>query len=80
MHLLGVPLDWDAYFAGTGARRVALPTYPFQHERFWVTARPAPVELGLDRPGHPLLGAAVELPGDDGSVFTGHLSPSSLPW
>ncbi|MCI0385251.1 SDR family NAD(P)-dependent oxidoreductase, partial [Streptomyces sp. CNQ085] len=35
LRLAGLTVDWDAYFAGTGARRVDLPTYPFQHERFW---------------------------------------------
>nr|WP_252981026.1 type I polyketide synthase [Streptomyces chartreusis] len=35
LRLAGVGVDWDAYFTGTGARRVDMPTYPFQHERFW---------------------------------------------
>ncbi|MFI1735809.1 type I polyketide synthase [Streptomyces acidicola] len=35
LRLAGLGVDWDAYFAGTGARRVDVPTYPFQHERFW---------------------------------------------
>ncbi|EFC81188.1 type I polyketide synthase, partial [Parafrankia sp. EUN1f] len=32
----GVDVDWPAISAGTGARRVDLPTYPFQHRRFWL--------------------------------------------
>ncbi|MET8552587.1 type I polyketide synthase [Micromonospora zamorensis] len=42
-HVHGVRLDWPAVFPG--ARTVALPTYPFQHQRFWLE-----VEFGAADP------------------------------
>ncbi|WP_449657451.1 type I polyketide synthase, partial [Streptomyces winkii] len=35
LHVDGVPVEWQRLFDGTGAQRVDLPTYPFQHERYW---------------------------------------------
>ncbi|MFI9364135.1 SDR family NAD(P)-dependent oxidoreductase [Kitasatospora sp. NPDC053057] len=35
LHCWGTAPDWQAVFAATDARRVALPSYPFQTERYW---------------------------------------------
>jgi acyl transferase domain-containing protein len=49
----GVEIDWQKFHAGHDHRRVPLPTYPFERERYWVepSAHPADgaQEKGLER-------------------------------
>ncbi|MFE7477184.1 type I polyketide synthase [Streptomyces sp. NPDC057575] len=42
-HVHGAAVDWEAVFANTGARRVALPTYAFQGTRYWIADEIAPL-------------------------------------
>ncbi|CAL9624442.1 3-ketoacyl-CoA thiolase [Streptomyces sp. enrichment culture] len=77
----GGSVDWPVLLSG--ARRVELPTYAFQHERYWLDAPAATGDvtaLGLQLAQHPLLGAAVELAGSDRMVFAGRLSAASQGW
>ncbi|MGW4568178.1 SDR family NAD(P)-dependent oxidoreductase, partial [Streptomyces sp. NPDC004561] len=84
LHTHGVPPDWQALFPD--ARRVDLPTYAFQYERYWLeapeefTGRGAATGLGLGAAEHPLAGAAVALPGAGGYLVTGRLSLKTHPW
>ncbi|MER5932830.1 type I polyketide synthase [Streptomyces sp. NPDC002054] len=82
-HVHGVAVDWPAYFSGTGALRVDLPTYAFQRKRYWLDVGVSVEDVlaaGLDTAGHPLLGATVPLPASDGLVLTGRLALSTHPW
>jgi acyl transferase domain-containing protein/acyl carrier protein len=72
MYVAGASVDWSAYFAG--ARRVDLPTYPFQRRRFWMD----PPSLAGDF-DHPILSNSVQL-ASGGLVFSGSLSVEKQPW
>ncbi|WP_394829189.1 type I polyketide synthase [Pendulispora albinea] len=84
LHTRGLRVDWSAFFRPCKPRRIELPTYAFQRERFWLDApraRHADVtSAGLASPDHPLLGAAVALADSDGFLFTGRLSLAEHPW
>ncbi len=82
-HASGAQVKWSAFFAGSGAKSVPLPTYPFQRKRYWLSPASAasdPAAIGQRSIDHPFLAAAIEDPEGEGIAFSGRLSLSEHPW
>ncbi|MEN3586731.1 polyketide synthase dehydratase domain-containing protein, partial [Streptomyces sp. ZYX-F-203] len=81
LHVHGTPVDWTSFYPG--GTRVDLPTYAFEHQVFWpaTARRKGDVgAVGITAVEHPLLGAAVDVAGSDGHLFTSRISLSTHPW
>jgi len=78
LYLNGVTIDWREVQRGTSARRVSMPTYPFQRKRYWLdrvspssSAPSSGRDLAIEPAAaptpddtHPLLGRATLLDGN----------------
>ncbi|MFF1909903.1 SDR family NAD(P)-dependent oxidoreductase, partial [Kitasatospora sp. NPDC058218] len=73
-HTHGHPATWP-----TTGTHTNLPTYPFQHQSYWLqpTEATAPGTAAVE---HALLGSKVELAADQGVVFSGRISLRTHPW
>ncbi|WP_120313567.1 SDR family NAD(P)-dependent oxidoreductase, partial [Mycobacterium alsense] len=80
LHNHGHSPSWSAVHPH--ARTVELPTYPFEHRRYWLAPAPSGDAggLGLDRAEHPLLGAVATLADQDQIMVSGRLSPGTQGW
>ncbi|MFF5854520.1 SDR family NAD(P)-dependent oxidoreductase [Streptomyces sp. NPDC012751] len=83
VHTRGRDVDWAVLYGTYAGNRVDLPTYAFEHRRYWlptpaVTAGDA-AGHGLAAAGHPLVSARLDLPGDTGLLLTGRISTATHP-
>ncbi len=60
LYVWGAEVNWQGFNAPYSCRKVALPTYPFERQRYWIELK-APV---AQRGGHPLLGRSREIAGN----------------
>ncbi|WP_380282449.1 type I polyketide synthase [Kitasatospora purpeofusca] len=85
-HVEGLAVDTAALNPLGTEAPPELPTYPFQHRRFWVdtfhggTRQELAVTLSASCVDHPLLDIVLPEPEHDGFVLTGRVSPQSHPW
>ncbi len=62
LYLEGFPINWTQLEQGFPRRRMSLPTYPFQRQRYWLEAPPSSDAHALRRASsdaHPLLGTRL---------------------
>ncbi|MFF2331892.1 type I polyketide synthase, partial [Streptomyces sp. NPDC058103] len=71
----GMDVDWGRLLPGT--RTVPLPTYAFQHQRYWLASRS---ETERDELGHRLLRTLVEVADGGGLLLSGEVGLGSHPW
>ncbi|MEH1130817.1 SDR family NAD(P)-dependent oxidoreductase [Micromonospora sp. CPCC 206061] len=79
-HVHGAAVDWTTVVSG---RVIDLPTYPFQHERYWLDAPATTGDLtaaGLTATDHPILTASTDLPDTGITLYTGRLSLATHQW
>nr|WP_053674773.1 type I polyketide synthase [Streptomyces sp. NRRL B-1140] len=84
LYVHGVHVGWEHLFArdGVPARTVPLPTYPFEHRRYWLEPEQpdAGAGTGGHGTGHPLLGSSLSLAGGEELVFNSLVSAERQPW
>ncbi len=69
---LGATVAWAAFHQNSG-RRVSLPTYPFQRQRYWVTVPKTPRHVSKNVL-HPLLHEPLSSPLLSDTVYTSRLA------
>ena len=77
LYVHGVTADFAAVHAHRPRRKLSLPTYPFQQQRYWM--QPSPHKGMTIGESHPLLGARQELASGQ-IAYTQTLSCEQQPW
>ena len=76
----GGEVDWIAFHKDYGCRKVQLPTYPFQRQRYWIDTARLARRTARGGSGHPLLGQKLQLAGMDKIGFESEIDLPSIPW
>ncbi|MFG2052915.1 SDR family NAD(P)-dependent oxidoreductase [Micromonospora sp. NPDC048930] len=76
------PITWTHLIPRAGDACPTPPTYPFQHQPYWLsaTARTDAQHLGLRPSAHALLGAALTTASNGEDLHTARLSTRTHPW
>ncbi len=78
LYAAGYPVDWARLYP-EGGETLALPTYPWQRERFWYTSTAKSSRSRGSRDGHPLLGQPLQTHGGS-TYWETEIDPAELPY
>lgn len=79
----GVEVDWDGFYGNVKVPKLILPTYAFDHQRYWFTASEKPAQGGRAAvaPGiSPFLGVRLRSPILEAAVYETQLSAKWPPY
>jgi acyl transferase domain-containing protein/acyl carrier protein len=81
LYVRGAEVNWRGYDAPYSRSRVALPTYPFQRQRYWIERMAEPEPKRKETAGHPLLGERVAVAGTPETyIWETEISTARLPY
>jgi len=77
----GVPISWDAFYTHEDRRRIPLPTYPFERQRFWVDPAVPVRNAQNQNSGATGIGSSIALPTELTAAADSHATsaPQALP-
>lgn len=81
-YVAGSEISWEDFYKNRGAKRVPLPAYPFQRERYWVDGAATFSDfkfLGFKTSHYPLSGLSIPTPSDE-VHYVLPLSRKSVPY
>nr|VFJ96285.1 MAG: Alcohol dehydrogenase GroES-like domain-containing protein [Candidatus Kentron sp. LFY] len=83
-YVQGGAVDWAGFDGAKddipSPRKVQLPTYPFQRERYWIDEARLTRRTAGDPPGHPLLGRRLQLAGTENIHFESEIDLAMISW
>jgi microcystin synthetase protein McyG len=75
LYLLGTPIEWDQVYRDRPGQKLALPTYPFQRQRYWVAVPEKSAAVG---PGHNVSHASSPREPFDPLLYTTEWQPQPV--
>ncbi|MBX9258922.1 SDR family NAD(P)-dependent oxidoreductase [Desmonostoc muscorum CCALA 125] len=80
LYLAGVAVNWSGFEGDYPHRKVALPNYPFQRQRYWIENTQSQLRVQKSPKLHPLLETKLQLPLSKEILFESQFSTTNLPF